>query len=140
MNNDVFGWAYPAGAEHDPSAPWNQHDQDPIEVDVDYSVVMMKTTTIETSDYDVEKWEECERDDEGHLVGVCGETYNYDNVEWKDEYSNQRMSPMELISTLEDICTKLLNGEEIKISKANLKFIISECKDWDCDEENVDKA
>lgn len=23
---DVFGWGYPAGAEHDPSAPWNQPD------------------------------------------------------------------------------------------------------------------
>ena len=22
----VYGWDYPAGAEHDPRAPWNQHD------------------------------------------------------------------------------------------------------------------
>ena len=23
-----FGWDYPAGAEHDPSAPWNQRDDE----------------------------------------------------------------------------------------------------------------
>ena len=29
MNDSVFGWHYPAGAEHDPRAPWNQ-DEDEI--------------------------------------------------------------------------------------------------------------
>ncbi|MFU8817397.1 MAG: hypothetical protein ACNA7W_18780 [Pseudomonadales bacterium] len=24
----AFGWDYPAGAEFDPAAPWNQHDAD----------------------------------------------------------------------------------------------------------------
>ena len=23
-----FGWDYPAGAENDPDAPWNQHDEE----------------------------------------------------------------------------------------------------------------
>ena len=23
-----FGWDYPAGAENDPDAPWNQHDDE----------------------------------------------------------------------------------------------------------------
>ena len=23
-----FGWSYPAGAENDPSAPWNERDED----------------------------------------------------------------------------------------------------------------
>ena len=26
MARDPFGWAYPAGAEHDPAAPYNQPD------------------------------------------------------------------------------------------------------------------
>lgn len=132
---------YPPGlSDSTPDAPWNQYDQDPIDVDVDYSVVMMKTTTIETSDYDVETYEECERDDEGYIVGFSGKDYTYDNVDWKEEFKNQCLSPMELISTLEEICTKLLNGEEVNIRKEKLKFIISECKDWDCDEEDVSKA
>lgn len=27
MNNNIFGWSYPAGAENDPNAPWNQTDE-----------------------------------------------------------------------------------------------------------------
>ena len=27
--NDPLGWDYPAGLEHDPSAPWNQKDDAP---------------------------------------------------------------------------------------------------------------
>lgn len=27
--NDPLGWDYPAGAEHDPEAPWNQRDESP---------------------------------------------------------------------------------------------------------------
>jgi len=26
MSHNPFGWSYPAGAEHDPKAPWNQED------------------------------------------------------------------------------------------------------------------
>lgn len=26
--SDPLGWAYPAGAEHDPNAPWNQKDEE----------------------------------------------------------------------------------------------------------------
>lgn len=26
MGRNTFGWSYPAGAEHDPNAPWNQPD------------------------------------------------------------------------------------------------------------------
>jgi len=33
--NDPLGWDYPAGAEHDPSAPWNQRDESPDERDED---------------------------------------------------------------------------------------------------------
>ena len=27
MSNRVFGWNYPAGAEHDPRAPWNEPEE-----------------------------------------------------------------------------------------------------------------
>lgn len=33
MNNSVFGWNYPAGAEFDPNAPWNQPDTPPCQCD-----------------------------------------------------------------------------------------------------------
>jgi len=33
--NDPLGWDYPAGAENDPDAPWNQRDDSPDERDED---------------------------------------------------------------------------------------------------------
>ena len=132
---------YPPGAANDPRAPWNEPgDNDPIEVDVDYSVMMMRTATIKTTDYEIDKWEDCERDDDGYFVGVCGESYNYDNTDWKEEYSNQCMSPIELIGVLEEICEKLLNGEELKINKERLQYLLDECMGWDCDDEEVTQA
>ena len=134
---------YPPGlSDSTQDAPWNEPgDNDPIEVDVDYSVVMLRNTTITTSDYDVEKWEECERDDDGHLVGVCGETYNYDNVNWRKEYSEQHLTPIELIDELKNICEKLINDKNFNIvTNERLQYLINECKDWDWDEEDVSKS
>lgn len=134
---------YPPGlSDSTPGTPWNEPgDNDPIEVDVDYSVVMLRNTTITTSDYDVEKWEECERDDDGHLVGVCGETYNYDNVNWRKEYSEQHLTPIELIDELKNICEKLIDDKNFNIvTNERLQYLINECKDWDWDEEDVSKS
>ena len=45
---------YPAGAEHDPNAPWNQEDIPEREVEVTVSVTLSKTLKIEVSDYTVD--------------------------------------------------------------------------------------
>jgi hypothetical protein len=33
----IFGWSYPAGAENDPNAPWNQEDHSDRLVYIDYT-------------------------------------------------------------------------------------------------------
>ena len=45
---------YPAGAEHDPNAPWNQEDIPEREVEVTVSVTLSKTLKIKVSDYTVD--------------------------------------------------------------------------------------
>ena len=42
---------YPAGAEHDPNAPWNQSDPEPVSQDIEYSCTMRRTATVETTNY-----------------------------------------------------------------------------------------
>lgn len=37
---------YPPGAEHDPNAPYNQKEQEPIDIDVCVSCTFSKSTTI----------------------------------------------------------------------------------------------
>lgn len=38
---------YPPGAEHDPNAPYNQKEQEPIDINVCVSCTLSKSTTIE---------------------------------------------------------------------------------------------
>ena len=47
----VFGWDYPAGAEHDPNAPWNQPD---------YSTKSFEITFMEKYPEDFQYYAECE--------------------------------------------------------------------------------
>ena len=42
---------YPLGAEHDPNAPYNQVDPEPIEIEVTVSVTMSKTVKVKVNDY-----------------------------------------------------------------------------------------
>ena len=50
---------YPAGAEYDPNAPWNQIDPEPQEVEVTISMTISKTVKIKVTDYTCEEdWDE----------------------------------------------------------------------------------
>ena len=56
---------YPAGAEFDRDAPYNQPIIEPVEVEVDVVVTMRLRTKIMVDDYDVyEDWD----DDEGKVL------------------------------------------------------------------------
>lgn len=42
---------YPMGAEHDPRAPWNERENEPIDVTVEVYEEVCRTVTIKTRDY-----------------------------------------------------------------------------------------
>jgi len=52
---------YPAGADYDPHAPWNEKDKEPIEVEVTVTAIMEKKMVVTTYDY--------EADEEGCITG-----------------------------------------------------------------------
>jgi len=43
---------YPAGAYNDPSAPWNQSDPDPIEVNVEVTTLVKNNLIVTTTEYE----------------------------------------------------------------------------------------
>ena len=59
MSNNVFGWNYPAGAEHDPRAPWNEPiEAEYVQLDRDFtglaasvSKLRRQKVTIETDGF-----------------------------------------------------------------------------------------
>lgn len=70
---------YPAGAEHDPNAPWNQEDIPEREVEVTVSVTISKTLKIKVSDYTV--------DSEGNV--------DYSDCNLREAVENQIILPQE---------------------------------------------
>lgn len=70
---------YPAGAEHDPNAPWNQEDIPEREVEVTVSVTLSKTLKIKVSDYTV--------DSEGNV--------DYSDCNLREAVENQIILPQE---------------------------------------------
>lgn len=62
---------YPAGAEYDPKAPWNQVDPKPRKVKVTVSIILSKTVEVEVTDYIAEE----DSDEDGY------HSINYDYSE-----------------------------------------------------------
>lgn len=58
MNN------YPAGAEYDPNAPWNQVDPEPKKIEVTVSITLSKTVEVEVTDYIVKE----DSDEDGNRI------------------------------------------------------------------------
>ena len=133
---------YPPGlSDSPPGTPWNEpYDQDPIEVDVEYSVVLRKRTTISTTDYDRDEWEECERDEDGYVTRFGGTEISYDNVDVENEYNNQHYSPMELIRILKAETERNLreHPECVGAKDGTWQNIIDECDNWIAEDEIFD--
>lgn len=133
---------YPAGAENDHSAPYNEinNENEPIEVDVEYSVVLRKRTTISTVDYDKEEWEESERDEDGYVTRFGGTEISYDNVDAEKEYNEQHYSPMELIRILKAETERNLreHPECVGAKDGTWQNIIDECDNWIAEDEIFD--
>lgn len=47
--NDPLGWAYPAGAENDPNAPWNQKDEEEPTVEEELEEALGKINRLQLS-------------------------------------------------------------------------------------------
>jgi hypothetical protein len=130
MNN------YPAGAEYDSNAPWNQNDQEPVGVDVLVSTTLSKHTTIETADYTPEYWEDYDIDDEGHTIHNGGMDYNFSDCNFIKDYREQEFTPKELL----DVLIKYLKAEivgEVHKEGSIAKRLLNSCENWTEDELEV---
>lgn len=113
---------YPAGAEHDPNAPYNQHDPEPREIDVEYSCSLKKQTTIAVDDY--EYWED--HDEDG---GCCG--YDYSGCDLWKAWKNDHYNPVELLARIASLLQGMINDNPNGFYKNyNLVYLKNECEGW----------
>lgn len=76
---------YPAGAEHDPKAPWNQVDPEPRKIEVTVSITLSKTVEIEVTDYIAEE----DSDEDGYH----GISYDYSECDLEQAVRDQVTLP-----------------------------------------------
>ena len=150
----MFGSGYyPPGAEHDPNAPYNQSDLDPIDVDCYISYSISKDITVSTTDYIAEKWEDWDSDDEGGYVHSGGVDYDFSNCNFSETYHQDHYGILELLEQLkvflegaiEDLerLSPEVNKEEKAAKRANLRIykqMLEDCQGWTLDEEEVGEA
>lgn len=128
---------YPPGAEFDPNAPYNQSDPEPVKVDVCISQTLHKSTTISTTDYVAEEWEDYERGDDGGFVTTREVSYNFSDSDLLSAYKNDNWTIPELLDELKDYIKRDLENDCSKSKKAWLERMMKACEDWELDEEEV---
>ena len=122
----MYGSNYPAGAEHDPNAPWNQHDIPEMKFEVLVSQTLSRDASIYTDDYSPEFDEE------------TGRTYaNTEETDWKKAYQDVAMTPLEIIGAAEKIAKALLEQGQTRVGGVYLKGLIEDCEGWTEDETEV---
>ena len=131
---------YPPGAYNDSNAPYNKgNEKEPINVEVLVSTTLSKNTTIQTSDYTSEKWEEYESDD-GSIVNYGGIEYDFSDCNLEKDYEESEWSIPDLLTLLEEYLLK--DMEIYKGSKTRENLINNQLKSlrgWIVDEIEVIK-
>ena len=79
---------YPMGAAFNPSAPYNQSDPKPVEVDCCVSYSLSKSMPVKIQNYNVSEEYESDIDDEGHRYCHKFEENNFDETNFIDEFKN----------------------------------------------------
>ena len=105
---------YPAGAEFDPKAPWNEVEPPEKEIEVIVSITLSKTVKIKVSDYEVT---ESGVDDDGQYY----EDIDYSNCDLKGAIEEQVVLPHKAWSCI------------VPKSKSDIHSI-SDLKDWNVDD------
>ena len=135
MSNEDY---YPAGAAHDPNAPYNQlPDPEPIDVNVVVSNTLSKTTTIQTCDYEEEPWEDWDVGDEGEVIHNGGIEYSFDNCVFPKDYKESEYTILELLGKLKEYVEADINNSFVAHSKEELNKILTSLDGWEEDDLEV---
>lgn len=113
---------YPAGAQYDSSAPYNQTDMPEHKFNVTVCQTLSKNVTVATRDY------HCEEDGED----VC---YNTEDTDWNEAYKETHETVESLLAQFKEMleekieeCENFESYNKSRISR--LKHLAEECSNW----------
>lgn len=111
---------YPMGAALDSSAPYNQSNPEPVEVDCCVSYSLSKSMPVKVQNYSVSEEYESDIDDEGHRYCHKLQENNFDDTNFIEEFKNDNEA-IGIPTLLKEL--KKLSQEAIDLYKTNLSII-----------------
>ena len=118
---------YPAGAEFDPRAPWNEPEPEIHEFEVTATTTLVAYSEIETD----KAFTEYDEDEDGGYSFL-----NTENVDFQNEFEKQYRTPIQLLAMLKEMCFEKMKTETDKSKISELQSIIDDCNIWQ--EENFE--
>ena len=111
---------YPMGAAFNPSAPYNQPDSEPVEVDCCVSYSLSKSMSVKIQNYSTSDEYESDIDDKGHRYCHKFNENNFDDTNFIEEFKNDTEA-IGIPTLLKEL--KKLSQEAIDLCKENLGII-----------------
>lgn len=111
---------YPMGAALDPSAPYNQSNPEPVEVDCCVSYSLSKSMPVKVQNYSVSEEYESDIDDEGHRYCHKLQENNFDDTNFIEEFKNDDTA-IGIPTLLKEL--KKLSQEAVDLYKEKLGII-----------------
>lgn len=146
---------YPMGAALDPSAPYNQSDPEPVEVDCCVSYSLSKSMPVKVHNYSVYEEYESDIDDDGHRYCHKFQENNFDDTNLIEEFKNDDAAIgiptlLKELSELAEYMIEQLRTEGIMLDKNDkerskeiikqinhYQALIRAAEDWTIDELDV---
>lgn len=120
---------YPAGAEFDPNAPYNQPEPVEHEFDVAVDAILSMDCQVTSLVYPTVDY-----DEEG-----CDVFYEVSSSQLEEDFKDQHYTPLELIKKLRDVMKIRAKRCKNEVSKREAENLVAECELWlDADDENVE--
>ena len=121
---------YPMGADNE-NAPWNEHEQDPIERECRITVTIEATRDVETKNYYQEPPEPWN--------GINSWNYDTSDVDWHEEYDNQYMSVPTLLFEMRKLLAKV-DVETLTMGERRMyDIVLEESQGWEEVDVDVEK-
>lgn len=113
---------YPAGSDT-PNAPWNQRENDPVDIETDITVSLVNRVIVKTTNYTEYQ------DEEG-----CDFDLHDGHKDIENRYKEQHRSIPDLLAELAKYIRGELAGAVISGSrKHELKMMLDDCQGWQVD-------
>lgn len=144
---------YPMGAALDPSAPYNQPNPEPVEVDCCVSYSLSKSMPVKVHNYSVSEEYESDIDDEGHRYCHKFNENNFDGTNFIEEFKNddtaigiptllkelQRLCKEKIEILRDEIALTYIPGgkKKVRTEIAHYLYILNATRDWTIDELDV---